>query len=812
MRYKRSNLNRPEDANAALSAAREQVRKVREGLREQFLRLGGRNFGAYQSREIDGFFATAWAAVKFEYFGDFEPSDEQIPICVLALGSYAFNEINFNSKVDFAVIYKDLPGFNAAKIARAFVSFTREMGIDVNPQIYELSGLFLRAKDDNELKALFGQIRFVCASKKLYKAAKDEIARVREYEKEKFFAYHLGKLAPFDEVLPLSQRPNLKTGYGGFYDFKRVFWLLNALGGNPRERTLKWLGEKQSSEFNLAADFISSLRTALGASGGDETLEAGFLAPATALMQTKEKRSLNPEILTLSKTLAAMKKIALYSRYVARSEFSAMFNSNLSFLERKIAKNGAFYVVESAVRTPLHAPALSISNLISNLNALPDVPLKFAVEAVVFIQKTAPEKSAVERVLPAFKRLLYREHSHGVLKALLDSELLFELVRPLAPIKHLAAPRLPLPSDEFSVDCVFRAENTGDKFALKLWRDLCAEGRACVKLALLMHRCAEEAQNCANVFRAYAVKLGFAPNAVKMGVAIIKNQDLLFGLDKRELNLISHLGDEKFLAPFFVFSRALMSASKTRAEGLEELYKNALNGLKTASPKKLGEAAKRAKKEGLIKKQKSFATLPVALGSKILAIKSNLIFAKYSASEIIKIALWAEGTPNIAVECENDEGLLVKIISKRGWNLNRALEKLAGLDLEYMEFFELFDNKFYILLQFKKSAPKGENTPALLVAALCESERAKPRKYDILEGELTCDFEYSPSYAKITLNAKDALGLLSSTMAAFEEAGLRVANARIQTIKGRSRNLFLVEREADLAFKFEKVKKILVKE
>lgn len=821
------------NAQSFLKFAQDEVLKCRKNLQKQFIKLDGRNFGLYQSKEIDRFFKYAYEAVKTEYFDDFYPPDEKIPFVVIAIGSYAFCEVSVKSSVDFAVIYKTIQGFNCDKFSQSYVSFLEKMGLDLSYKIYEISELFDQTKDNIELKTLFAQIRFVSGSKKLYITARDEINRLKSYKKDEFIKYHLEKLSPFDDIKFLSQCPDLKNGYGGFYDFKRIFWLLNSIcDQNPKIQALKFLSEDEFASLSLSADFISSLRSALQISGGENILQSSFLQNITELMQIKEKKMLNSQILLLVKMLFAMQNITIYSRFLARCAFGKYFKSNLSFSQKKFCKNGKFFIINNVVHSPIHAKKFDLPNLLKSLNNLPDLHLKFSVETIVLFQKTQINKKDIDTQLNAFLKIFYRDHSFGILKALLDGEILFSLVKPMEHTRHLA--RLEgykFSVDEYSLLCVRYIENIKDDFVKSLYDELCLDSKALLKLVAFMHEVAlnlggDHNVMGANIFRAYASKLNLNSDAINLGVTLIKNHSLMnaitLGKQSKQdiLTFISHIGDKKTLKMLYILTYAMVSAtndgyySPINAKILRQLYENAANSFENSDKNLLDIAAKRAKKENLIKKQKTFLELNDANQNKILGIKSNLLFVQHQAIDIINTALWAKDCANIAINLQNKNNFCLQMIVKQGWNMIMLLNKLNHLDLEYMEIFELFDDKFFVKLQYSKKASQNEmkSMQNTIISALCDKTKPNLIKPQIKENEFKFEPLYSPNYAKFTINAKDQRGFMAFVLSVFEKFDLKVANARIQTIKNRTRNLFLIEKNANLDDKFDKIKEILTKE
>ena len=129
-----------------------------------------------------------------------------------------------------------------------------------------------------------------------------------------------------------------------------------------------------------------------------------------------------------------------------------------------------------------------------------------------------------------------------------------------------------------------------------------------------------------------------------------------------------------------------------------------------------------------------------------------------------------------------------------------------------MEIFELFEGKFYIKLEFNKNVKSSEleTLKNLIEISLKSDAPAQINRPTILKDELNFDPNHSQEYAKLGINAKDQRGLMAYVLGVFKEFDVKIANARIQTIKNRTRNLLLIEKQAGV--KFSEILKLLESE
>ena len=112
-----------------------------------------------------------------------------------------------------------------------------------------------------------------------------------------------------------------------------------------------------------------------------------------------------------------------------------------------------------------------------------------------------------------------------------------------------------------------------------------------------------------------------------------------------------------------------------------------------------------------------------------------------------------------------------------------------------MEICELFDGKSYIRLDYNSSIDKSKSE---IIQALCSKEKPQYDKPVILPNEVSFDMNYSQNYAKLNINAKDQRGFMIYILSMLSKFQIKLANARIQTIKNRTRNMFLLSINDDL--------------
>ncbi|QPH99637.1 HD domain-containing protein [Campylobacter concisus] len=815
---------------------KEKFLDFKANLPKHFQKNQGRNFANFLAKECDDFIKSYLNETMRDFFDDFVPQNDSFAFSVLATGKYAQTLLSANSELEILLVYKNLKGYNIKNFLKEFSEILSSSGINFYIKSVEIDEIFTNYKDDLKFKSETSQVRYICGSKSLYRLVKSEIVKLKEFDKKTFLNYHLKAFLPFSSISYLAQEPNLKSGFGGIDEIYHLNCILNCLDSDisVRSQALKVMNEKEIASFNLNVDFLLSLLTTLNLTQNSDTFSASSVEITTNFMQTKSKKLQDNESVISQKMLSSMNNVAIYSRFIIASLCRPFFKSELNFDQRKFArlKNG-FYEINGVIYVPLHKKPALIENLITELLELKDVDYKFDISAIFYIKRAIITKSGLERAISEFKKIFLRKNSYAILKSLLDAQMIQILIKPMEHISQLAQydGYHEFTVDEHSILSVKFLENIKDKFIKNLYTELCLEGKTMLKIVTLMHDVGkglgkDHANIGANIFRAYANKLNLSQKAVNIGVILIKYHTLMSNVSNREdiysqrviFAFISKLGDKQVLKLLYILSYCVINATNERlynaytAKLLRELYEISLSAF--SDENLLDEATRRVKKEQSIKRNSEFLALESKLQEKIFKITSNLVFIKYSASEIINLSKVADSLDATEIFINNSKNLSIQIYTKKSLNLSALLYEFAKFDLAYMEIFELFEKKFYIRLDFNQNVKKEEleTTKNLALKSLNSEVLKEPLKPNINKDEINFELNHSKDYAKLSINAKDQRGLMAYVMSVFDRLHFQVTSARIQTVKNRTRNLFLIEKNERLESKGEEILNLLISE
>lgn len=802
---------------------------------KQLQKTQGRNFVNFLTKQIDEQLNIKFLDIIKIFFDAFLPDTQNIPISILANGKFAQNLISINSELEILIIYKNTAGYNTKAIIKAIVSEFEALKLNLNIKINEIDEIFYNYKDDLKSKSSLCIVRYICGSKSLYKSARDEINKIKEHNKNELLNYHLKALLPLEISKPLNQEPNIKSDFGGINEVWHLNCILSVENTENAARlsAINFLNEKQISQFNLNTDFLLSLRSALNLTENGDKFSAKCVDDVTNLLQTKSKKSLDSEGVISQKMLNSMRNIGSFVRFCAGSLLRKKTNI-LNINQKRLARqNSGFYQIKNTIFSPLHKNPKSIKNLLNELNNLRDIELKFDISAIYYIKRVKFNKDELENATNELRNVFLRQNSYPILKAMLDADILGTIIKPLEHIIGLGEydGHHKFSVDEHSILSVKYLENIKNKFIKSLHNELCIQGKLMLKLVTLMHDVGkglgkEHNSIGANIFRAYANKFELSSEAINMGVTLIKHHTLMSNIANREdiysqriiFGFISNLGEKKALKLLYILSYCVINATNEQlynnytAKLLQELYEISLQSFDDETL--LDEATRRVKKEQSIRRNEEFLSIPKELGEKIFKISSNLLFAKYNANEIILLTKRANDCKKIDIELLNEQNLSVFIISSIHINIASLLASLANFDLAYMEIFELFEDKIYIRLEFNKNAKTSElnNTQKEIYSALLSDEMPTNSNIIITKDEISFDLNHSKEYARLNINAKDQRGLMAHVMGILAKFNAKVTSARIQTIKNRTRNLFLIDKDDSLCYNFEKILNLLKSE
>lgn len=803
-----------------LSPLKSAFSHYKQSYTKHFLKQGA--FSLYHSKELDSLIKKAFALILKDFFEDFLPAN--IPLCIIATKQYSDFKLCANESVSLLFVYKDIKAFHLKPMIKAFNTALNDIGLITQTQICELSGLASK----NELD-IFGT-RYICGSKALFKQAKEKFKLILSKDKDalaaELFSYFSLTQMPF-----IRQELNLNRGFGSLKDYANLDSLLTLFKNSAKNYALNFLSEKELSELRLAMDFLLSLKSAINIQSGkdSEQLMLLVLEDLSILMQKKDKKNLKAPQSLLVKAMQSAQIVGLYTHFLAKqiklknygedanlkplNEFFSVLNLKSSLepcaplshnyppnLEQNESLNLA---PNQSLNLTLNSNAPLFTHLsiaLKALNALKEGLYSFDFSVIFALKRIKFSKKELEASFGEFKKIFYKKHSFCLFKVLNDSALLEILCKPFSESKFLMDEEHTYSHDENALLCLSELEKSWDEF--EELKALNADEMAAIKLCVLLCGVQEENEvSLANIYRSYASKFDFSEEALELGIRLFKNFYAMSDLILKEdiynetivFTLISRLEKPQILRLLYVLTkiraRALKDDNDFFKRSLEKLLINANEGFLDESF--LDESSRRTKKEQTLRRSKPFLEASAALQDKITHIKSNLFFIKNSFEDIVKIAKIADEN-SLKFWFNNDKNLIFEMTATTGLNLENILQATSHLNLIFMSFFPLFNDKIYLKFEYVDtiSDAQKKSLEELLQKSLNHIEKRKLKKPSIKKDELKFDFEYSKTYVKLNLNTKDTRGLMAYLMRVFNEFKLVLSAAKIQTIRARTRNTF----------------------
>lgn len=793
-------------------------------LDEVFEQKQGKDFLVRHTKTIDEFVTLMFKTVLREFFGEYVPMYNTLPLTLVAMGSYGREELCVYSDIDLMFVYKEIRGYNIEPIIEMIIHFIWDCGLKVGHRVHRVEDILEASRQDITIKTAMIESRFVCGSKFLWIEVQGWLNSVRKEGVKTFLDEILAHIKARKERYPLTMEPNIKEGAGGLRDIHALLWISNVLRNTQKlsDLTPDIISEEMFKELRVALEFLYRLRLALHlqAHKRQDVLNLENIPFVAKRLGFKNRTSQSTQVALAKTTLKSLWSIKVISQIVIKKMVAPLMfdRGNISKLKKAYIEDG-FYLCNGVLYTSMNRSAEPLHVMLKKFQKMQDIPMEFDISVIDYIKKTIIPAQNSSALYLTFSRFFHKRFLYQFLYAFYQASI-FQVL--LKPMKHTVNyPQF----DGYhtysvgihSLKCVWRLENIEDIFIKSLFDDLCENGKSLLKLVVLMHDVGKGKKGDhsiigARVFKEYAKKLNFSKEAIEMGDRLIRHHVLMSNVANRKdiynekviFSFIAALKSAQTLKLLYILTYCDVSSVNKSAYStfssklLRELYEVSLKAF--SQDKLLGEASRRRKREKALFNNNEFATLSKEQQQKIMKISSNLFFLKYTSSQIISIASWAFATKDISYKLETQENLCITIICNQRINLSYILQKLSFLSVVQMEIFELFDNYKYFKIEFHEEMSEYDIkfTQNLILKSLQVSLSEPQKKPIIYKRDIKLDCKHSQTYAMLSLNTKDQKGLLAFVIYVFETFNLKISTAKIQTIKNRTRNIFLIEKHGIL--------------
>lgn len=770
-------------------------------LGESFSTSGGKDFLVKHTKKIDNLLKLVYKIASRDMFGHYLPMKNNIPITLVALGSYGREQLCVYSDIDLMIVYKDLPGYQTQNMIEKILYILWDTGIKLGHRVHEVEELFEVSRTDITIKTALIESRMIEGSSFLWTETQNILTRIRYDNPEKFIAQKLEEQRQKHQKFPLTMEPNLKEGVGGFRDANLIFWIgkVRFNAHNIKTLPLDIITHQDYRHFRRALEFLFRVRSALHLATGkkEDTLHLDLIPDVAHYLGYKNTQEAHTKF--VKKVTGALKTLRLYSTIW------------LEALSRDM-------IVSSPQENYLY-PQHTIEDINTLLKQLikrastPFLPHPTFLQKLIHAQKPS---TLNPKLYSTIKTIFYQKHAHDILNTLSYAKLLKYIIPPIYKVVDM--PQFDgyhqYAVDIHSLKCLEHLETMQDAFLLSRFNALNKEEKMLLKILVFLHdagkgRHTDHHLVGVSLFKSFAHHLGLENRLIKMGETLILYHTLMSNVAQREdlhnekviLKFASHFPNKTLLDLIYLLTYADMSGvgegiyNSFTAQLIHTLYQESIASLK--HEKILTETTKRLKQESALKKYPPFLALKKSQQKKILNIHSNLLFIKYSSQEILKISQTAFDTQDHHLWIAQNGHLKIEIIRKGSLNLGYLLAKLSHLHLIQMDIAALFEGYKYFKMEFDTQCNDDDDI-FRIKQSIKESfeitQHSILKKPEIKPKEIRIDIEHSKNFIALYLNTPDQKGLLAFVVDIFNALNLHIASAKIHTIKNRTRDIFLIEK------------------
>lgn len=792
----------------------------------------GREFLYRHTKELDSSLIEMFRYIVRDSFGDYQPLINSIPISMIALGSYGRQQLSVYSDIDIMLLYKDVKGYAIKPILERFLYMAWDAGLKIGHRVHEVSEITEVVKTDITIKTAILESRFIWGSKFLWVEYQNKLRDVRKTNQIEFICAKLSEMSKRHKKYKLSMEPNIKEGIGGLRDSNTLFWLATCIYGvnSNKELTGRLFSETDYREYRIALEFLFKLRNALhllSKKKQDELLMQTQREVALKL-GFRDVKSHKAESALMSKTLRSMQAVNLFASIncakLARK--IAYRTENIRYARQQRVDDGLF-LIDGVLHATFSNKSDSICKAVRLLqNAKKNGFASFDYSVHQFLinsagekkQKKIPKELIIELLSKDCHKTLFALYETGAISKLFPA---FERILFLAQFDGYHTYSV----DIHTLEAVRHLENIGDSFVKSIYDAFEPEDKAYLKLALIYHdigkgRSGDHSLLGSRIFTSFAKKLGLWEQKIELVRRVILHHTLMSNTAFREdlnnektiLSFAGSLKTKKAIDFLYVLTYADLQAvgqniySSFNATLLKELYHKATQ--KLFHSELVGEAAERVTKESALLKNEEFKALEQKLQKNIISIASNLFFIKLSSTQIVDICKRVKDTQEFSFVVHNEPYLSFEIISKKWIDFGRLLSRFAFLDIVSMDIFKLFDGAKYFKVSFSSKVDDSEiNTIEEIIGSFASGTQKiiNTPKPIIKKSDIKFDFEHSESYVKMLLTTKNQQGLLAFVIEVFDELGVDIATAKVGTIKGIAKDMFLVEKSSGIEKKQKEV-------
>jgi len=797
-----------------------EIKEYLNSLDEFFKNSSGKDFLVKHTKKIDLFIKVIYKYLLRKHFKSYLPMSNHIPITVIALGSYGREQLCIYSDIDIMLLYEDVPGFNIKPLLEEFVLLAWDSGLKLGSRVHSINELEEEVKTDVTIKTSMLESRLIYGSKQLWYHLEYKLSKIRSFNPKEFV---LEKLAEHKTRLlkyPLCMQPNIKDGYGGMREANMVYWMANITFGVTNSKHLAGtiFTEEEFREFVIAIEYIFRVRSALHLITKRKTDIVTFdnLPELSRWLGYQDTTRYVKERQCMSKILKSLHTIHSFSAIMTKKitrRYLADLEDISTIKEKRISKN--LFYNDQKIYTSFNNKPKKLNTFLKELIHLPKDVSSFDPSYVYYASQTILPVKLNDISKSLIVTILEKENLYPIIKLLYNSSLLIELIPTLKMI--INQPQFDgyhtHPVDIHSMKTLYHIQNIKDPFVIEMYKRLNNQQKFILRLAAFFHDCGKGRGKDhhivgQNLFKKFAKSLDLSEEVTNIASLLIRYHNMMSKVATTEdiysqnviLAFTGLIKTKESLELLYILTYADICSvddklyKSSTASLLKELFLQSLPAFDNQELLKI--SSRRVAKENTIKKHKLYLDSNRLMQKKILHIESNQMYLKYKSQDIIKIAIRAKDTIDWDYTISNQERLSIKIIRAVPLNLGYLLGKMQFLNITSMGIYKLFDEKKFFEISFDAKLDDEEIpfVEEIIKHSFNMEKEINLKKPIISRKEIIIDCDHTEELAMMKIKTKDQKGLFSYIAKMFDDFGVEINSAKIQSLRGKANDLFLISK------------------
>ena len=241
------------------------IKEYKESLDELFKENQGKDFLVKHTKKLDSIITLMYKTVLRRLFGNYLPMKSQIPIAIVALGSYGREQLCVHSDIDLLFVYEEVAGYKTELIIEKLFYLALDAGMKLGHRVHTTKELFSAANEDITIRTSLMEARLITGSPFTWHATQRELNKIRLHNQKEFILAKIEEAQKRRKKYPISMQPNIKEGVGGLRDSQLIFWVAKTIYNveSIKELSGKIFSDEEYREFRVALELLYRVRSAL---------------------------------------------------------------------------------------------------------------------------------------------------------------------------------------------------------------------------------------------------------------------------------------------------------------------------------------------------------------------------------------------------------------------------------------------------------------------------------------------------------------------------------------------------------------------